>query len=651
MSDLSSFLSTQNKAWSAQLWDGFIEAVGARLAPLEENLGIQREVTDAIIARGLTVIEQELTPIVNNAEEYFGAAKTDLDEKLVRFEKKVTGGTVIALSASSSKLVLGETVTLILSAVDREFFAPTPYVAISRASTVNNWAVGKVNSFNRLTGLLAVTLEKVEGAGGPYNDWVITSLPAATMLQQYFYEQTVALRSQVASDKSGTAADKSATATARDEAISARSGAVAAKAAADQVLADMRKAVAPPVVTPTSPVEGQLWWDGTVTRVYQSGVGYVPTVTVSIGGRRYEKGTFGPNPDGVITVGGGFTAALVFVNGKLLDDETQYIADSPTITVIDPMEGDSYFVEAYLSTSAVDYYTKEQVDNKVGIPNGIAGLDDGGKVPNAQLPNLTTTATVGAAIAGANGKATPSDGDFFTGVVAGSATMFKSTWANVKAALQAVFDDLYIKSAAPQFASNIINFLHDGLNYLYWRSAHVAFTKKAGAYRFYWRINDTGAAGGANEQTLMSLSDSGLLYTQQGFSADSGSASMAIQPDGNIRGTTFGGDQYLTTYIINKAETARANAVNQAGNNVVNLYKSYAFNLNDSVGCTVYGRYTAKGGNVAIGDRIAGSQLNVAKANGGGWGDGGAVFGGTWVSLTGENAGSSDRGCWKKVAD
>ncbi|NKW80376.1 hypothetical protein HGG72_08485 [Ochrobactrum pecoris] len=150
-------------------------------------------------------------------------------QSLFGLKKKVTGGTVIALSASSSKLVLGELVTLILNPKDREFFAPTPYVAVSRASTVANWAIGKVSSFNRSTGVLAITLEKVEGTGGPYNDWVITSLPAATMLQQYFYEQTVTLRAQVASDKSGTAADKSATATARDEAISARSGAVTAK--------------------------------------------------------------------------------------------------------------------------------------------------------------------------------------------------------------------------------------------------------------------------------------------------------------------------------------------------------------------------------------------------------------------------------------
>lgn len=74
-----------------------------------------------------------------------------------------------------------------------------------------------------------------------------------------------------------------------------------------------------------------------------------------------------------------------------------------------------------------------------GAAGGVASLDSGGKVPSGQLPALTTTATVGAAMAGANGKATPADGDFFAGVEAGGSTMFKSTWANIKAALAAIF--------------------------------------------------------------------------------------------------------------------------------------------------------------------------------------------------------------------
>lgn len=51
-----------------------------------------------------------------------------------------------------------------------------------------------------------------------------------------------------------------------------------------------------------------------------------------------------------------------------------------------------------------------------------------------------TTKTVGAAMAGANGKQTPADGDFFGGVEAGGSTMFKTTWGNIKAAITAIIN-------------------------------------------------------------------------------------------------------------------------------------------------------------------------------------------------------------------
>ncbi|WP_043062303.1 hypothetical protein [Brucella anthropi] len=74
-----------------------------------------------------------------------------------------------------------------------------------------------------------------------------------------------------------------------------------------------------------------------------------------------------------------------------------------------------------------------------GAAGGVAPLGADGKVASTYLPALTTTATVGAAMAGANGKAAPDDGDFFGGVLAGASTMFKITWANIKAALAAIF--------------------------------------------------------------------------------------------------------------------------------------------------------------------------------------------------------------------
>ncbi|SBW14666.1 hypothetical protein BR10RB9215_C11504 [Brucella sp. 10RB9215] len=73
-----------------------------------------------------------------------------------------------------------------------------------------------------------------------------------------------------------------------------------------------------------------------------------------------------------------------------------------------------------------------------GQANGVASLDSTGKVPSGQLPALTTTATVGAAMAGANSKETPDDGDFLGGVLADGSTMFKIPWGKIKAAFTAI---------------------------------------------------------------------------------------------------------------------------------------------------------------------------------------------------------------------
>ncbi|PRA86945.1 hypothetical protein CQ054_07035 [Ochrobactrum sp. MYb29] len=77
-----------------------------------------------------------------------------------------------------------------------------------------------------------------------------------------------------------------------------------------------------------------------------------------------------------------------------------------------------------------------------GSAGGVASLDNFGKVPAAQLPALTTTSTVGAAIAGANGKTAPADGDFIAGVEAGGSNMFKTTWANIKVAFTVIVNSI-----------------------------------------------------------------------------------------------------------------------------------------------------------------------------------------------------------------
>lgn len=94
-----------------------------------------------------------------------------------------------------------------------------------------------------------------------------------------------------------------------------------------------------------------------------------------------------------------------------------------------------------IQDSLSDYMRNDLRDQ----PEGVAPLGSDGKVPLANLPALTTTATVGAAIAGANGLTTPDDGDALAGVKSGTSTMFRWTWGNIKAALTALFDGRYLR--------------------------------------------------------------------------------------------------------------------------------------------------------------------------------------------------------------
>lgn len=94
-----------------------------------------------------------------------------------------------------------------------------------------------------------------------------------------------------------------------------------------------------------------------------------------------------------------------------------------------------------IQTSLADYMLNDRRD----AADGVAPLGSDRKVPTVNLPTLTTTASVGAAVAGANGVATPDDSDTFAGVKSGASSMFRTTWGNIKAALTALFDGRYLR--------------------------------------------------------------------------------------------------------------------------------------------------------------------------------------------------------------
>ncbi len=146
-----------------------------------------------------------------------------------------------------------------------------------------------------------------------------------------------------------------------------------------------------------------------------------------------------------------------------------------------------------------------------GKPDGVASLDSTGKVPTAQLPALTTTETVGVALAQATSKNELVDEDTFALNENGGSTLRKTRWAVIKAAIKTFLNDYFVQAASPKITAPITNFVNGAFNYLYWISPHVAFIKKRGGYHYYWRVNDTGTDGGPNSVDLMVLDDNGIL--------------------------------------------------------------------------------------------------------------------------------------------
>lgn len=74
----------------------------------------------------------------------------------------------------------------------------------------------------------------------------------------------------------------------------------------------------------------------------------------------------------------------------------------------------------------------------------------------------------------------------------------------IDAASTSVLNGLNVGTNTPLYSSG-------SFQYHQYQSPHIAYVKKTGGYSWYWRRNDTGLSGGANEVENMSLTEGGTL--------------------------------------------------------------------------------------------------------------------------------------------
>lgn len=102
----------------------------------------------------------------------------------------------------------------------------------------------------------------------------------------------------------------------------------------------------------------------------------------------------------------------------------------------------------------------------------------------------------------------------------------------VDPASTSVINGLNVGTNAPVFSNG-------SFQYHQYQSPHVAYVKKTGGYNWYWRRNDTGLGGGANEVEDMSLTEGGNLLVRSDVRAplfyDNNDTTWYVDPNGTSR--------------------------------------------------------------------------------------------------------------------
>jgi len=126
-----------------------------------------------------------------------------------RIQLLSTLGFLFAGSDSEVTLTNDMTATFVINdETERSLFTPTPFLALTRSSTVDDWAIAQLISYEAATGTLMVKVKTINGSPGPFTDWQIGACAASTIASMAYFAQVDAARNQANAAKAATAADR-----------------------------------------------------------------------------------------------------------------------------------------------------------------------------------------------------------------------------------------------------------------------------------------------------------------------------------------------------------------------------------------------------------------------------------------------------------
>lgn len=197
-----------------------MQVIDQRLRSLEPFTPSWQAAVDELRAVGLSRLNDAILPAYN------------------RVQLLSAMGFLFAGSETPITLAVGAATFNIGNLDERDLFVPTPFVAITRASTTEDYAIAQLVSYDKTTGDLMVQIKSVTGNPGPFSDWQIGALAANTIAAMRYFAEIDAARTEALNAKTSAITSAAQTSadriqTGADRAAAAQSAASAAQSAAN----------------------------------------------------------------------------------------------------------------------------------------------------------------------------------------------------------------------------------------------------------------------------------------------------------------------------------------------------------------------------------------------------------------------------------
>jgi len=201
-----SYRVTPNSTLNANLWNSVFQNVDQRILGIEDKKASFEEAEKQLLEVGLRRINETIGPA---AQKIFQMSQL---------------GFLVASSQALLKPVDGETLSVHLIKGDQaDLFSPSPFIALVRRSTPDDYAIGKLLHYDREEARLDISIVSVQGDMGAHDDWDVAALAGSVKAMWDALTQSRSIRDEVET-KHADIAQKSTDVTAKHSETVAKHG-------------------------------------------------------------------------------------------------------------------------------------------------------------------------------------------------------------------------------------------------------------------------------------------------------------------------------------------------------------------------------------------------------------------------------------------